>query len=334
MTDQLKNMLIGLFVVTAIVIAVSMILFLEPTVGDGKQILQVRFANIAGIQIGTRVTYAGKPVGEVVAIQEVHNARLEPTDDAGKVYLYQLGLKVDSHVAVYTTDEVAIRSTGLMGERSIAILPKAATTGAELRPIGAHVMYASSIDPIENAFTQIGKASNRLQDALTRFDNWFDRNQDALSASIQNLTHISHEMATGDGTVGRLINSDDFYLRVSALLGKVDTLMNDVNHYGLLFQYDKGWQRSRTRRANQLQALDTPSEFRTYFETEVDTVQTALSRITILLEKASDSDERQKIMQSESFRTAFATLLRQVQSLSDSLRLYNEAFSSPSPANE
>jgi hypothetical protein len=34
MTDQMKNILIGLFVTAAITIMVAMVLFLEPTVGD------------------------------------------------------------------------------------------------------------------------------------------------------------------------------------------------------------------------------------------------------------------------------------------------------------
>ena len=44
------------------------IMFLKPSVGDGKQILYVRFSDVNNIPIGTRVIFAGKPVGEVVAI--------------------------------------------------------------------------------------------------------------------------------------------------------------------------------------------------------------------------------------------------------------------------
>ena len=408
MSDQIKNVLIGLFVSAAIAIAVCMILFLEPEVGDGKQILQVRFANVAGIQMGTRVTYAGKPVGEVISITEVKNARLEPTDESGKVYLYQLGLKIDSKVAVYKTDEVAIRSTGLMGERSIAILPKAQQAGKELQLADHQILYANSVDPLENTLSQISKVSTRVQDTLAHFDLWFDQNKNALSSAIQsfsgamsqaeavlgsldetqiipaaresiallsdnlasirtslnddhllaktsqllgnlnvavdsynldgkealrNLNAISHEIATGTGTVGRLINSEDFYLRVSSLLGKADTLMNDINHYGILFQYDKSWQRSRTKRANQMQALQSPAEFRTYFEGEVDTIQTALGRLTELLGKADSDETRQKIIQSDRFKTSFGQLLRQVQSLTDSIRLYNEELVALSEVN-
>ena len=74
MIDYMKNMLIGLFVVVACGLVVGIILFLEPTVGDGKEKLIVRFSNINGLSVGTRVMFAGKPVGEVVSIEQIPNA--------------------------------------------------------------------------------------------------------------------------------------------------------------------------------------------------------------------------------------------------------------------
>jgi len=396
MTDQLKNILIGLFVAIAITIAVSMILFLEPNVGDGKKRYNVRFTNVAGISNGTRVTLAGKAVGEVLSIKEVEGARGLAPDDQGRVYIYQLILKVDSSVKLYSTDEVAIRTTGLMGEKSIAILPKAASDGVL---ITNEIVYASSIDPLENTFSVVGKTAARVQKAVDNFNSWFESNAEPLSIAIQSfngtmqrmdtvltsvdqedlipslrasvdllsnnleslhkaldedqllhktanlitsldqtasylntdgaqmlryLNQIGRDIATGTGTVGRFITSEDFYLRFSSILGKVDTLMNDINHYGVLFQYDKTWQRSRTKKANFLKALDTPVEFRNYFEGEVTTIQTSLGRLTELLERAGGLEERQKIFQSEGFKRDFGALLRQVQGLTDSIKLYNE----------
>lgn len=397
MTDQLKNTLIGLFVATAIVIGVSIVMFLKPNVGDGKQLLKARFANIAGLAVGTRVTFAGKPVGEVTHITEVPNARELPTDERGKVFLYELDLKVDSSVQFYTTDEIAIRTTGLMGEKSIAILPNSNKNATLIKQ--NEIIFANSIDPLENTFSQVAKTANNLQTTVAHLDGWFLENQKNLAKSIesfdktmsrmsdvlekvhdenlvtslretsdrlaQNLSLIQHalqddgllnktaslvqnldqamtyfntegvqtlhyvnqigrDIATGTGTLGRFINSDDFYLRLSSVMGKTETLMNDINHYGVLFQYDKGWQRSRTRRANQLKALETPGEFRSFFEGEVDTIQTALGRLSELLEKANATGKRDKIFQSEEFKLGFGSLFRQVQGLTDSLKLYNE----------
>lgn len=396
MTDQLKNTLIGIFVACAIVIAVSLVMFLDPNVGDGKKMLKVRFANIAGLGVGTRVTCAGKPVGEVATISEVPNARHLPTDERGKVFLYELELKVDSSVQFYSTDEIAIRTTGLMGEKSIAIIPNAV---GKTSVVTDDIIFANSIDPLENTFNQVSKAAGNLQSTVGHLDGWFLENQKNLADSIKSfdktmarmstvlesihdeqliaslkessdllsanlgllhnaleedgllhktaslvnnldqtvtylntegvqtlryMNQIGRDIATGTGTIGRFINSDDFYLRLSSVMGKTETLMNDINHYGILFQYDKSWQRSRTKRANQLKALETPGEFRSFFEGEVDTIQTSLGRLSELLDRASNVDTRDKIFQSEEFKLGFGSLYRKVQSLTDSLKLYNE----------
>lgn len=205
MKGSIKNILIGLFVSGAILILVSMILFLDPKVGDGKKILQVRFANIAGINDGTRVTYAGKPVGEVVAIHEIANARNAQVDEMGRIYCYLLTLKLDSSVAVYDTDEISIRSTGLMGEKSIAILPKASLPGkGTARLIQDEIITANSIDPLENTFNQVAKTANRMDATLSEFNQWFKQNQQPLSDT---LTSLHQALYRFDGTLAQRIAS-------------------------------------------------------------------------------------------------------------------------------
>ena len=399
MTDRMKNILIGLFVVGAITIMVSLVLFLKPTVGDGKKILNVRFANITGISVGTRVTFAGKPIGEVIHIRELQKARDE-ADSHGRIYMYQLTLKVDSSVDVYSNDEIAIKTTGLMGEKSIAILPKASTKGQPAHLITDQIVYANSTDALEHTFNQVAHAANEMERAVHRLDTWFAHNQDYITNALRsfdgamgqvegllsmvdqeklvpavrgsvdlisdnmriikssleddqllhkfsnladsldqaagsfntdgaqtlsNLNQLSRDIASGSGTIGRLIAGDDFYLRLASLMNKGETLMNDINHYGLLFQYSKQWQKTRTRKANLLKSLDTPQEFRNYFEGEVDSMTTSLGRLTELMERAGN-DERSRIAQSDAFKHNFANLMRQVQGLTDSLKLYNEGL--------
>jgi phospholipid/cholesterol/gamma-HCH transport system substrate-binding protein len=399
MTEKMKNILIGLFVAAAVTIVVAMILFLEPKVGDGKKTLRVRFTNIAGIVVGTRVAFAGKPVGEVIHIKEIPDARDRP-DEVGRVFFYELTLKTDSSVEIYDTDEIAVRSLGLMGEKSVAILPKA---GKSAKLITDEIIYANSIDPLENTFTQISKVANRIEKAVGNVDSWFQENSRPLSASIEtfnktvsningtfatleekqiipvlresadllndnlrylrsgliddqilqkiaylaehldeaarsfnldgaaalrNLNQVTRDIASGKGTVGRLFAREDFYLHLNSLMSKAETLMNDINHYGILFQYDKSWQRSRTKKANFLKALETPKEFRTYFDGEIDAITASLGRLSELLDRAENADEKTKIAESENFKKQFAALLRSAESLTDSIKLYNEGLAS------
>jgi len=404
MNDTMKNVMIGIFVVSALIITVSFILFLEPHVGDMGKTLEVRFSNISGINDGTRVTFAGRPVGEVTKILEVPHARDEKADSLGRLYYYQLTLKIDSSVRVFTSDEITVSTIGLMGEKTVSIIPKAPPKGTHPVLVTDQILFARSVDPVENALKKIANVSEKIQELVTNFDDWFTENEDDLSKSVSgfasvmgeldevlasvnkeelvavitdtvevlksdlelinqmladaketdlmgkvgnafdnfneamdafnvdgkqilsNLNVITQDIRDGSGTIGKLITSDDLYLRVTSLMSKANTLMNDLNHYGLLFQYDKHWQRMRTKRANLLDALDTPKEFRSYFEAEVDQINTSISRLSMLMEKADESEERKQIMESKTFKKDFSQLLREVNGLSDSIKLYNQGL--------
>lgn len=399
MTDRRKNIMIGIFVIAALAVGAAMVLFLKPAFGDGKKILKVRFANITGLNMGTRVTYAGRPIGQIEKIEEIPGARNESADESGRVYYYQLVLRIDSHIGVYTCDEISICTSGLMGERSIAIIPKAPAKGQCPVPITDQTVYANSIDSLESTFNQIKLVAIKAERSLDQFDDWFGHNSPVLSQAAANfsnaaeslhntlltierqnlvpsikdsvdlasgnmrllqsaleddqllsrlsslvrdlsgtaavfntdgantlahLNQITRDLAAGTGTLGRFLNGDDFYLRLSSLLSKSETLMNDVNHYGLLFQYNKQWQKNRTKKANLASALESPKDFKAYFEGEIDEIGASLGRISELIERADQGADREQIVQNAGFQKDAAILLRQIKALHDSIRLFNQ----------
>jgi phospholipid/cholesterol/gamma-HCH transport system substrate-binding protein len=399
MGEQTKNMLIGVFVVAASSVLIWLILFLKPSVGDGKETLYVRFSSINQINVGTRVLFAGRPVGEVVAIEEIFDARKKPTADVlGEIYTYQLVLKVDSSVKVYDTDQIIVQTTGLLGEKSIAIIPKIPPKGVVPKLITTQPIYAKSVDPIENAFTQLSNLSKDMSKTFRQVNRWLQKNGDDMGNAIrsfgctmdeinitvrsineQNLTSdvktaiatftntlcdiqdsihqlkvgdvfvnagdvmknlkcVSHNaslitstIAQGKGTLGKLIEQDDLYLHISSLLSKVDTLMNDVNHYGILFHLNKSWQRQRSQRITVMNALDSPESFKNYFETEIAEINTAMGRLSMLIDKAELSPEKEEILSDKRFKQDFRELMRQANELSENLKLYNQQLEDATP---
>ncbi|MCB1110222.1 MAG: MCE family protein [Chlamydiia bacterium] len=396
MIDYMKNMLIGLFVVVACALIVGIILFLEPSVGDGKETLIVRFSNINGLSLGTRVMFAGKPVGEVVAIQQIPHAREQPVDELGQVYYYQLILHIDSSVRVYNTDEITVQTSGLLGEKSIAIIPRSPPRGVKPALITSKTpIYAESVDPLESAFNELSQLSDKVEETLDKVISWIDQNGHELGSAIRafddammeasvtlarinqthlidevklgvqnfaaamrdvhsamdqledgdafrNLSvtlknaknasyaidHVADRVARGQGTIGKLFMDDDTYLRVTAILSKLDTTMNDVNHYGFLFNLNKEWQRTRIKQATLMNALSSPQEFRDYFNKEVDLINTSMSRLSMLVERAENSPRSHQIFETNAFQRDFAELMRRSQALSDNLKLYNEQLQS------
>lgn len=393
MSNSVKNFFIGVFLLAAVGVLVSLVMFLKPTVGDEKQTIQIRFSNVNKIAVGTRVLFAGKAVGEVTAINEIYHAReTQPTDALGRLYFYQITMKIDSNVHVYSTDEISIQTSGLLGEKSIAIVPKAPPKGVSPELLTDKTpFYADSIDPIENTFTRLSDIGDKLDVTVDMVKNWFAQNETRLSQSIAsfdaamsqidtlttsmnqeslvpqlkeattaltssmekvnfaigqmmqenvfdnfgtiaanlsvastNIDKVCKELSTGQGTFGKLIQADDMYLRLAAILSKADTMMNDINHYGVLFHLNKGWQRTRTRRLSQMEAVQSPVAFKDYFQSEIDQINTSMSRISMLVDKAQEDEV--ELVQSNDFRDNFAELMRQVGEMSDNLKLYNEEF--------
>jgi phospholipid/cholesterol/gamma-HCH transport system substrate-binding protein len=145
-----------------------------------------------------------------------------------------------------------------------------------------------------------------------------------MKSATESIDTISQDLANGQGTLGRLLKGDDLYLRFTAVMSKIDTLMNDVNHYGVLFHLNKNWQRQRTKQITALNALNTPQGFRDYYEKEIDQINTSMARLSMLLEKAQDENQKACILESEAFKKDFAELMRLTDELSDNLKLYNQ----------
>jgi phospholipid/cholesterol/gamma-HCH transport system substrate-binding protein len=390
MGNQLKNFLIGFFITLATAIVIFILMFLHPRVGDEGKVLHVRFTNIDKVNIGTRVTFAGRPVGEVVGIREIEFGREGRTDSSNRLYIYELELRVDSNIRLYNTDKISVRTSGLLGEKNVEITPIAPMEGEPLRRVDNEVIYAEETGSVEDTLNEIKVVANKIENTLSyvseilllvRDEKVVEKiaqtlknvmeittslnKPEELSEIITNLhvlskrTNVSWDtvdaslkdisqaatntreiteggkalfgdiaalfgnVAKGEGTIGKILISDDLYLQVKSLLGKGETIFDDINHYGLLFHSDKGWQRLRARRLNLLQKLCTPQEFRNYFNDEIDEISTSLSRVSMLLNRTGCGPCCYNLLQDHEFSKVFAELLRRVSTLEEELRMYN-----------
>jgi phospholipid/cholesterol/gamma-HCH transport system substrate-binding protein len=379
MPDQAKNMLIGIFVVAACAIIVFLLMFLHPSVGDEARLLRVRFADIDKISIGTRVSFAGKPVGEVIEIRELPDVDVERKAINGYVYVYELTLRVDSGVSVFNTDEIASRTSGLLGEKSVAITPGIPKSGEALYLVNDEIIYASETGSVEDTFKTIKNLADKIETTVDGFNDvlaslktnkfWDNLGEtasninsittslnnpeilssmlsnahqftvdlknswpklekiiDNFSATSTNAQLITERIHKGEGSIGKIITNDDLYLRLTSLLSKADTTMNDINHYGILFHLDKHWQRLRARRMNLFQKLSTPQEFRNYFNDELDQINTSISRVSMVLGQYEFQPPYccYNLLLNPEYTKVFAELMRKISGLEEEVRLYNE----------
>jgi phospholipid/cholesterol/gamma-HCH transport system substrate-binding protein len=100
---------------------------------------------------------------------------------------------------------------------------------------------------------------------------------------------------------------------------KANTLMNDLNQYGLLFQYNKQWQRVRSKLMSEADQIKDPKAFQAYMNKEMDQMNTTLNRMNTLTNRFGT----EKLVQNQKFRHEFTELMQQLDSLQERVKLYN-----------
>ena len=349
-----KNISIGIFLIISIIVVIWGLLYLSPSTGDGRLVIYTRFINIDNIAVGTRVSFAGKPVGEVFEIKMISDGRSLPKGKAPFVYTYELTLKLDSSIAIYPYDEITAHTTGLMGERSIAITPRPHRDEKAL--LTESIMYARPTGSIEETVEDLTMLSSKVNMTIDEVYHIIHNNSEAIdgilkninassedmysiiskvnsidlidniNATVENTRLITDKLVEGKGNLGKLLQEEDIYFNITTAMNKFDTLMNDINHYGLLFHLDKSWQRQRLQRINLLKELQTPQQFQEYFDDEIDNISTSLSRLSMLISKTSQPDSKISKKQDKEFIDSFNAVLKRIDSLNESLGIYKNMF--------
>jgi phospholipid/cholesterol/gamma-HCH transport system substrate-binding protein len=137
MNTQRINILVGLFVL----VGLMALAFLAISMGGGRfslpeghhYQLSARFTNANGLKTGSTVAIAGVPVGEVKRIT------LKPDDMSAMVTF-----EVDSSLMLDDDTVAAIHSSGLLGEKFIALKPGG--SGVALKPGALIVDTQSTVD--------------------------------------------------------------------------------------------------------------------------------------------------------------------------------------------
>ena len=167
MFDKWKNFSIGILATSAIALVVWVLMFLHPSFGDNGKLLRVRFPNVDKVGVGTRITYAGKPVGEVISLRMLPEERKADRNEYDPIFSYELTLAIDSNLQVYTCDDVQIRTSGLMGEKNIAITPKNAKDGNARLLENNDLIYATIGGSVEDTFQGLSNVTKKAEKTET-----------------------------------------------------------------------------------------------------------------------------------------------------------------------
>ncbi|HEV2436520.1 MAG TPA: MlaD family protein [Verrucomicrobiae bacterium] len=221
----MKNSLETRLGIFAVLVVIAALLIMETLGGIGffqrGYRVSALFDTVQELKVGDSVKMAGVEVGRVEKIALEKN----------KV---RVTMKLNGGTVVKTDSQAAIRFTGLMGQNFVAIdfgSPDApqAVDGAvlatveqpDLNAIMAKLNDAATgIQNLTKSFT--GDTINNLLGPLT---DLIRQNSGHLSATISNVEAISGQIASGQGTVGKLIYTDTLY---DSALDTVSNLQSTV----------------------------------------------------------------------------------------------------------
>jgi phospholipid/cholesterol/gamma-HCH transport system substrate-binding protein len=209
----MKNTLetrLGIFVALAVIAAV---LILE-IVGGVERFergyrLYALFNTVQDLKEGDRVKMAGVEVGRVERIS------LEETNNKVMVTM-----KIRSNVQVKTDSIATVKFTGLLGQNFVGL-----DFGSRNAPLAAPgTVLASTEQPdlsammakLDNVATGVENLTksftgDKIDNLLGPFTDFLKANRVPLTAAIANVQAVSSQIASGKGTVGKLIYDDSLY---------------------------------------------------------------------------------------------------------------------------
>jgi len=189
--------------------------------------LQARFNSVQDLKVGDPVKMAGVQIGQIGGI------RLE----GGKVNVI---LKITNPDAEVKADSVArVTFTGLMGQNYVAIdfgkpdSPKLVDNQtidtaeqADLSALMAKLdKVATGVENLTGSFT-----GDKIDNLLGPFTDFLKQNGPNLSATVSNIQAVTRQIASGEGTVGKLIFTNTLY---NTALGAVTNLQEAADEIKL-----------------------------------------------------------------------------------------------------
>ena len=83
----------------------------------------------------------------------------------------------------------------------------------------------------ENLYNLLGDESESLKNSINQFNLFMDKLPEIsedLNRSLLSIKNITNSLDTGDGTISKLINSDEFYTNINGLITDSRSLLEDV----------------------------------------------------------------------------------------------------------
>ena len=207
----MKNSLetrLGIFVVLAVFAAILIIEMLGgmDSLRPGYHVSAL-FDTVQELKVGDSVKMAGVEIGRVEKI----------AFDANKV---KVTMKLHPEASVRTDSVATVKFAGLMGQNFVSInfgspgAPRAvdgSLIASEEQPDLSAIM--AKLDKAASGIESFGKSfsGDKIDNILGPLTDFFKQNSGHIGAVVTNIENVTSQIASGQGTVGRLIYQDALY---------------------------------------------------------------------------------------------------------------------------
>ncbi|MGB7749219.1 MAG: MlaD family protein [Verrucomicrobiia bacterium] len=221
----MKNSLetrLGIFVILAVFAAWAII----ETLGGmesfrGGYRVSALFNTVQDLKAGNSVKMAGVEIGRVEKIALANNKA-------------SVTMKLHADAIVKTDSKAVVKFTGLMGQNFVSIdfgsadAPKAvdgAVLATEDQPDLNAIM--TRLDSAATGIENFGKSftGDKIDNLVGPLTDFFKQNSSHIGGAISNIENISGQIASGQGTVGKLIYTDSLY---NSVLATVTNLQDTI----------------------------------------------------------------------------------------------------------
>jgi phospholipid/cholesterol/gamma-HCH transport system substrate-binding protein len=183
------------------------------------------FNTVQDLKQGDRVKMAGVEIGRVEDIRLADN----------KV---RVTMRLHEDAVVKTDSKASVKFTGLMGQNFVNI--DFGSPGAEKAQNGTELISVEQPD-LSSLMTKLDGAVDGIQSMTKTFSSddihnlfgplgdFFRSHQNELAATIANITNITGQIASGEGTVGKLIYQDTLYTTTVTTVSNLQTTESSAN---------------------------------------------------------------------------------------------------------
>lgn len=186
--------------------------------------LYAMFNNVQELKVGDRVKMAGVEEGRVEKIQ-LENDKARVT------------LKMKRDAQVKTDSTATVKFTGLMGQNFVSL--DFGTPDAPLAKDGAVLnskeqpdlsVVMEKIDNVASGVQNLTKSFSglKIDELLGPFIDFMKDNRAPLTATISNINSVTHQVAAGEGTVGKLIYDQALYNSTLDTVSNLQATLTDA----------------------------------------------------------------------------------------------------------